>query len=110
VVGDVDLTVAMDLQPVGIAVVVCEDLPRSVAGDAEDAPVRNVHAIEAARPVERRPFQERMQRRSASGARPRRVRVGDAQRFRQAREYFGSDVRRSGEHARIPDRVARARS
>src|SRR5665213_3159035 len=60
VVGDVDASVAMDLQAVGPAVILDDELAFELRRQAEDAAERDVDEIEIAVAVEARPFEERI--------------------------------------------------
>ena len=91
-------TVTMDLQAVRLAVIVREQMPSAIRSNAEDAPVSQIHAVQIARTVKGRPFQEGVHRPAATCTSPRALLVADPIFVRQAREDLGLHCWRRGEH------------
>src|SRR5262245_31458725 len=98
-IGDEDAAVLVDLQTVRLAVVVREHAPLAGRRDLEDARMCDVDAEQVAVAVERRAFEERMQRPGATMLDPVGMLVGTVKRRRHAGEDFGLDERRRGIHA-----------
>ena len=98
VVGDEDASIAVDLQAVRNAFILGEHGPTAIRRDAEDAPVREVDAVEIAGAIERWPFEEGMQRSGAAPLHPGGIFVGPMELGRHAGIDLGLDQRRRRIH------------
>ena len=87
-IGDEHATVAVDLQAVGLAVVLEHHLEPATGVDAQETAVRQVDAPQVPLAIERRAFEERVHLHVAVGE-PLRGTIRLVHRFRQAREHLG---------------------
>ena len=103
-VGHEHAAVAVDLEAVGLAVVLQHHLERAGGRDAQQAAVRQVHAPQVAVAVEGRALEERVHLDVPVGE-PLRRPVGLVQRLGQLREDFRVEDLGRREHAFSPPEV-----
>src|SRR5690606_15615399 len=90
----------MDADAIGHAGILGYDFEFSICGDTEDAAMSSVDQMEAACPIEGRPFQERVDRAVAKPLRsPMRMPLRQPQCIRQACKHFGCYFLRRLEHS-----------